>query len=95
MFSIKDPAEAITVTFDFSFLAASITSATVTASQYSGNADANPSAIVSGPTQISGAKALQKIVAGVAGTYYELTCQVTGADGNIYVLKEVLPIVSL
>jgi hypothetical protein len=95
MLSIKNPLETITVTFDFSALTTSVASPSVTSVVSSGAVDPTPSAILSGSPQISGAKVLQKIVAGLPGAYYELLCQITAADGSVYVLSEVLPVISI
>lgn len=91
-FSQKDPAEIITVTFDFSDLVAAVTSATVTASWKRGTADASPSSLLSGGTSTSGAKVLQKIQGGNAGADYVLRCQVDTADGQRFVMAALLPV---
>lgn len=94
MLSIKDPVETITVTFDFSLITASVSSPAVTSTVASGGADATPAAILSGSPQTSGAKVLQKIIGGLAGTNYDLRCTATAADGSVYLLADVLPIIS-
>lgn len=58
-----------------------ISSATVTASVYSG-VDANPSAMISGSATISGAVVSQKIVGGVVGVIYELLCAAVTSAGQ-------------
>lgn len=88
----KDPAEFITITFDFAALtSATLTGAVVTASVESGKDDASPSAIVSGAAQVSGLKVLQRIIGGQAGTNYLLRCQVD-AGTERFVLSSILPV---
>lgn len=60
-----------------------IVTAVVTASVYSG-VDANPSAIISGTTQISGTKVKQSLTGGVVGTIYELACVITTSLSHVY-----------
>lgn len=74
MLDPKTPRETYPVEFDFSKLLASVTTATVTVTLLSG-ADASPSAILSGPTQISGAKVFQELTGGVDGAKYGLLCR--------------------
>lgn len=67
------------LTFDFTSRLASgetISTATTTASVYSGT-DAAPSSIVSGGSTITGQKVTQAITAGVLGVTYELLCTIT------------------
>jgi len=95
MFSTKDTREVITITFDFAALTSTVSLPTVTVTVNSGLPDANPSAILSGSPQILGAKVMQQVVAGQTGTYYELACQITAADGfTKYVLADVLPLIA-
>jgi flagellar biosynthesis protein FliR len=58
-----------------------ISSATVTATVYSG-IDANPSAMISGSTTITGTVVSQKIVGGVVGVVYELLCAAVTSAGQ-------------
>lgn len=93
--SPKDPQEVITVTFDFSALAASVSSPTVTVSRVAGNADASPSSMLSGSPQVSGAQVLQKITGGINGTTYDLKCLATLPDGSIEALGDKLYVVTV
>lgn len=96
MLSTKGPGETVTVTFDFSALTASVTNPSVTATVDSGLPDSNPAAMLSGALQIVGAKVLQQITLGQAGTNYELSCAITAADGaSRYVLADVVPVLTL
>ncbi len=92
-FDPKDPAETITVAFDFAALTDTPSSPAVAATRHAGTADASPSAILSGSPVVSGTKILQKIVVGgTAGTDYLLRCHVSAPDGSVYVLAGVLPV---
>ena len=95
MLSSKAPGETVTVTFDFSALTTAVSAPTVVASVSGGNADATPSAVLTGTTQLSGAKVLQQVRAGLSGTSYELLCTATAADGSVYQLADVMPVVAL
>jgi hypothetical protein len=91
-FDPKDPAETITVAFNFADLTDTPSSPDVVATRHAGTADASPSAILSGSPIVSGTKILQTIVGGTAGTDYLLRCQVSAPDGSVYVLAGVLPV---
>lgn len=93
MFSPKDPAEIITITFDFSALSASVSAPTISVTPVF-SIDASASAILSGGPQVTGAQVKQLVQGGVSGAYYDLKCTVTAADGSKYVLSEILPVVS-
>jgi len=92
-FSPKDPAEIITLGFDFAALTSTPSSPVFTVTRLAGAADPDPSALKSGAASISGTKALQKIVGGVSGCRYLIECQVDAPDGSRYVLTGVLPVV--
>jgi hypothetical protein len=71
--------ETKTYVFDFSSdlaVGETISSATVTATVYSGT-DASPSSILSGSDSTSGAVVSQNITAGTLGVIYELICAAT------------------
>lgn len=89
----KDPAETITVTFDFSALTDAVTGPTVTATLETGT-DADPSAILSGVPQVSGALVLQQVIAGNAPAKYHLRCVATASDDSIYVVAGTLPVMN-
>lgn len=90
----KYPAEIIPYTFDFAKLTTAPISPVVAVARHSGNADANPAALLSGSPQVIGSQVRQKITGGVAGTNYTITCQVDTAAGERYVLEGVLRVVS-
>ena len=92
MLSEKDPAEIITVTFDFAALAETVTAPVVTATSHAGVLDPTPHAILSGPPYIQGTQVLQRIVGGVGGTNYALRCEIDNPDGPRYALVGVLPV---
>lgn len=91
-FDPKDPAETITLAFEFAALTDTPSAPEVTATRHAGTADASPSAILSGSPTVSGTKILQDVVAGTAGTDYLLRCKVGAPDGSVYVLAGVLPV---
>ncbi|SEO63963.1 hypothetical protein [Nitrosovibrio sp. Nv6] len=78
MFASKDPEENITLTFDFSALAASIANPEITIEVVSGT-DADAQAMLSGAAQVDGNKVLQRVTGGVDGVDYHLRC--TGESG--------------
>ena len=83
-FQEKAVGESKILTFDFlSHLAVgeSISTASVSTAVYSGT-DGSPSSLVSGGATISGSKVTQKIVGGVAGVVYLVTCSVTTSAGQ-------------
>ena len=90
--SPKDPAEIATITFDFSALAETLASASVVASVLSGLTDSNAAAIITGPSSVSGALAMQRVTAGQPGTTYLLRCTALDVDGEIHVLTAALPV---
>ena len=65
---IKDPAEIITVTFDFAAYDVTINNPVVSCDVVSGKVDASAAAMLSGAPQVSGATVLQRVV-GVALTH--------------------------
>ena len=90
--SAKDPVEVITVTFDFSDMADTLTSAVLAVSIAAGLPDASPMDILSGALSISGALVMQRIAAGQAGTTYALRCVAHDADGEVHVAVALLPV---
>lgn len=90
-FSDKDPEEVLILTFNFSELTAAVTLPDVSITRKSGTADASPGNVLDGAPSISGAKVLQRVKGGTAGTDYALRCKVT-ADGQTYVLSAILPV---
>jgi hypothetical protein len=93
MIDAKDPSEAVTVTFDFSALATAISAPSVTIVQESGRIHVGLEAMLSGGPQVSGLRVLQRIIGGVAGNTYKLRCQVDDADGERWVLADLLRVI--
>lgn len=91
-FDPKDPAETVTLAFEFAALTDTPSAPEVTVTRHAGTADASPSAILSGSPTVSGTKILQDVTAGTAGADYLLRCQVSAPDGSVYVLAGVLPV---
>ena len=80
--------------FDFAqYLAVgeTISSASVTATVYSGT-DASPSSIISGGATSSGAQVTQTITGGVIGVTYILTCVITTSASKTFVLDGYLTV---
>lgn len=80
--------------FDFAqFLAAgeTISSATVTATVYSGT-DASPSSIISGSASISGTQVTQTITAGTSGVTYLLVCAATSSASQAMIQQAYLTV---
>ena len=90
--SAKDPAEVVTITFDFSTLATSVATPVVTCEAIHGRADDNAAAMLSGAASISGLTVLQRITGGQAGTTYKLRCQIDDADGERWVVADTLEV---
>lgn len=89
---IKDPDEIITVEFDFTALAASVSSPVITVVASYGKDDPSASAMLSGAPSVTGAEVRQKIIGGQPGTTYTLRCVADAADGSRYVLTAALPV---
>lgn len=90
--SAKDPAEVITITFDFAALATSVAAPVITCEAIQGRSDDNASAMLSGVAVISGLAVLQRVTGGQAGTTYKLRCQIDDADGERWVLADTLEV---
>lgn len=91
---IKDPAEIITVTFDFAAYDVTINNPVVSCDVVSGKVDASAAAMLSGAPQVSGATVLQRIIGGLSGNTYKLRCQIDDADGERWVVADELRVVS-
>lgn len=91
----KRPAEAVTVTFRFRReLGEAVTlapGATVTVAVRKG-ADATPQAMLAGAPAVSGTNVLARLMGGVAGTEYLLSCTADSSVGDRLVLEAVLPV---
>lgn len=92
MLSAKDPAEVVTITFDFSAMAAALNTATLAVTVLNGRADPSPASILSGALNTSGALVIQRITGGQDGTTYALRCVANDADGEVHVLTAALPV---
>jgi hypothetical protein len=82
---------------DFDFLSQldvgeTISGATVTATLFSG-VDATPSAIISGADTVSGPVVTQKIVDGVVGVIYLLSCAITTSLGATKIMQGYLAVI--
>lgn len=91
----KAVSETVDVVFSFlAFLAVgeTLSSATVTASVYSGT-DATPSSIIDGADVISGANVTQSITAGTVGVVYNLVCVAVTSTGQNLIVAGYLGVV--
>lgn len=86
----KDPAEIITVTFDFAALATSAANPVVTCTVIAGVIDPAVTAMLAGPPQIDGTAVLQRISNGLGGNIYKLRCEIDDSDGERWVLADTL-----
>lgn len=92
-FDAKDPAEVVTLAFDFAALSGALAlSAPVVSVTVASGTDASPSAILSGAASVSGTQVLQRVQAGVLQVTYKLKAQIDLADGSRYVLAGLLPV---
>lgn len=90
--SSKDPAERITVTFDFGALATAISNPVVTCTVVAGRLSSVAEAMRSGNPEVSGTKVMQRIIGGVSGNTYRLRCEVDDEDGERWVLSDLLTV---
>ncbi len=86
----KDPADIITVEFDFSADATAVTAPAVTIAVVAGT-DADPSLMLVGAPTVSGATVLQRIQGGVNGATYSLQCLAYNGDDR-YSIEALLPV---
>lgn len=92
-FSPKDPAEVVTLGFDFAALAPGLAlSAPAVSATVATGTDAAPAALLSGAATIEGTRVLQRVQGGLAGVTYTLRAQVDAADGSRWVLAGLLPV---
>lgn len=87
----KDPSETVYISFDFSNVASSITSSTITVTVNSGVADSSPSSILSGLPTIVGTVVNQLVTGGTAGTNYLIKCSVV-SGAQTFVDATILPV---
>lgn len=92
MISAKDPAEIITVTFDFSHLADAVSAPIVTCNLARGLPHDDIPDMLLGAPEIIGRRILQRLTGGQAGNSYRLRCQIDDADGERWVVAGVMPV---
>lgn len=91
-FDDKDPAAIVTLEFDFSRLAASVTSPSVSIALVAGTDDAPLALTLDGSATVTGAKVFQRVAGGLDGCTYALEC--TANDGsNVLTLEALLPVI--
>lgn len=91
----KDPGEAFACAFDFArelVEGESITGSPQVAVAVVRGTDSEPAAIKSGNPVIEGGRVLQRLVGGVAGVTYSLTCLATTSEGNTLARAAILPV---
>lgn len=86
----KDPADVVTLTFDFSADAAAVTSPAVTIAVVGGT-DPDPSLMLVGAPVLDGAIVLQRVQGGVNGALYSLQCLAFNG-GDRYSIEALLPV---
>ncbi len=91
----KDPNEAFACAFDFALELVEGETITgtpqITVAVVTGT-DTSPAAIKSGAPVIEGARVLQRLVGGVAGVAYSITCLATTSEGNTLARAAILPV---
>lgn len=88
--SPKDPAEQITVTFNFSELLSAVNTVSMQTKVIFG-VDATPAAILAGSPETDGNIVRHAIIGGIEGVTYSIRCQATGPEG-LFVLAARLTI---
>lgn len=90
----KFVAERVTAKFDFTKdlpFGDTIATLALAVTTVSG-ADGNPTAVLAGAPVIKGGRVFQQLGDGIGNCVYFVQCQVTTAQGNIFVLAGVLPV---
>ena len=87
MTPVKDPAESIVVTFDFSSEMSSIDSATTAVSVLADGVDPAVAAMMVGAPQVSGTN----VAAGVHGNNYKMRCVAMHGD-DVLVRADIMPV---
>jgi hypothetical protein len=90
-FAEKDPAGRTTLAFEFKRYTSTPDSATVEIAVWRG-ADSSALSVLDGAPAIVGTKVYQRVLGGLHDTDYKLTCMLTDAGGQAYVLTGVLPV---
>lgn len=88
----KDPAEIITIEFDFADLATAVINPQVSIAPVLGADDPSAATMLSGSPSLSGTEVRQRVIAGIDGTSYELRCIADTMDGSRYVIPGLLPV---
>lgn len=91
----KDPSEAFACAFDFGrelIEGESLTGFPDVIVAVVTGTDPNPAAIKSGAPVIEGGRVLQRLVGGVAGVTYSITCLATTSEGNTLARAAILPV---
>jgi hypothetical protein len=91
----KQPYEAYYIQFDFTrYLGtATISTATVTATDTADDSDVTSTITTVGSQSISGGSVYVWVKAGTTGKTYQVTCKITASDGSKYELDALLPVV--
>lgn len=90
MFDSKDPAEEITLTFDYSARGGQVSNASITVRLVKG-IDSNPSAILSASPQCEGALVMQKVKGGIRGCHYNIICY-ADINNDRLMIESILPV---
>lgn len=94
-FAEKRPSEAITITFRFAReLAAGVTLSpgAVVAIAVRKGADAAPQAMLAGTPAVSGTDVLARVMGGISGVEYLITCTASTSNGDVLQLDAILPV---
>lgn len=89
-FTDKDPADVITLTFDFSQDAAEVTAPTVTIATAQGT-DPDPTLMLVGAPSVDGAFVRQRVQGGINGNSYALQCLAFNGSDR-YSIEAILPV---
>jgi hypothetical protein len=91
----KDPQEAFACAFDFALELIEGETLTGTPSitvAVTDGTDASPASLKAGAPVIEGGRVLQRLVGGVAGVTYSLTCIASTSEGNTLARAAILPV---
>ena len=88
----KDPAEIITIEFDFAALTAAVLNPQISIAPVQGADDPGAAAMLSGAPSLTGTEVRQRVIAGLDGSSYELRCIADTPDGSRYVIAGLLPV---
>jgi hypothetical protein len=96
-FPVKDPAEVVVLSFDFSAELGAETisgSPTIAIATYAG-IDATPGTVLYGSPAITGQAVIQTVRQGLDGVDYKIKTQINTSGGRTLVLSGVLPVLVL